>query len=67
MSNDQNFFLFEGPKWLQNWASEARILHTSKSSSNEHITQDQCEIQLKLFDNIVDNQKFHLFGAQNDQ
>ena len=32
--NDPNFYLFWDPKWPQNWASEAHILHTAKSSHN---------------------------------
>ena len=32
MTWDQNFHLFWDPKWSQNWASEAQIQHTSKSS-----------------------------------
>ena len=37
--NDQNFDLFGDPKWPPKWASEAHILHTSKSSYNKHVKQ----------------------------
>ena len=34
MTKDWNLDLFWDPKWPKNWASEAHILHTSKSSYN---------------------------------
>ena len=42
MTKDWNFDLFGGPKWPKNWASEAHILHTSKSTYNEHVKQYWC-------------------------
>ena len=38
----ENDFL-GGPKWPTNWASEAHILHTSKSTWNEYVKQYCCE------------------------
>ena len=42
--NDQRpeFLLIWGPKWPKNWTSEAHILHTSKSTCNEHVKQYWC-------------------------
>ena len=39
MTEDRNFDLFGDP----NWASVAHILHTSKSTWNEHVKQYCCE------------------------
>ena len=44
MTTDRNFYLFWGPKWHKNWTSEAHILHTYKSTCNEHVKQYWCEI-----------------------
>ena len=38
-----------GPKWPVNWASEANIQHTTKSSSNWHVHQDWCETNEIVF------------------
>ena len=35
--------LFWGHKWPRNWASEAYISHTSKSTCNEHVKQYWCK------------------------
>ena len=39
MTKELNFDLFEGPKWSQDWAAEAHIPHTAKSTCNEHVKQ----------------------------
>ena len=39
ITKDRNYDLFWGPKWPKNWSSEAHILHTSKSTCNEHVKQ----------------------------
>ena len=45
LENDQRpeFLLIWGPKRPKIWASEAHILHTSKSTWNEHVRQYCCE------------------------
>ena len=43
MTKDLNCDVFWGPKWPRNWASEADIQQTSKSSSNWHVNQDRCK------------------------
>ena len=42
MAKHESFDLLLGPKWPRNWASESHIVHTSESSSKEHIKQDWC-------------------------
>ena len=32
-----------GPKWPKSWPSEAHILHTTKSTCNEHVKQYWCQ------------------------
>ena len=39
MTEDLNYDLFGGPNWPENWASEADIQHTTKSSSNSPVSQ----------------------------
>ena len=65
--NDQRpeFWLIWGPKWPQNWASEAHILHTSKSTWNEHVKQYCCETGKKLLRKWPNTRNFSYFGAQN--
>ena len=46
MTKDRNFYLFEGPKWPKNGASEA---HTFKSTCNEHVKQYCCETSENFF------------------
>ena len=43
MTEDLNYDKFWGPKWPENWASEANIQHTSKSNANWHVNQDWYE------------------------
>ena len=45
LENDQRpeFLLIWGSKVAQKWAPEAHILHTSKSTCNEHVKQYWCE------------------------
>ena len=62
---DRNFDLFGGPKWPQNWASEAHILHTSKSTWNEHVKQYCCETSENFFEKLPNTTNFSYFGAQN--
>ena len=49
MTEDLNYYVFRGPKWLGNWASEADIQHPSKSSLNWHVNQDWCETSGNVF------------------
>ena len=46
MTKDRNFYLFWGPKSPQNWASDAHIVHTSKSTCNEYMRQHWCDFWL---------------------
>ena len=48
--NDQRlqYWLIWGANWSQNWASEAHILHTFKSSYNQHVKQYWCEISRNI-------------------
>ena len=39
MNKYHYFYSFLDPKWSKNWASEVQILHTSKSTCNEHVKQ----------------------------
>ena len=50
--NDQRpeFYLFWGPKWPKNWVSGAHIIHTSKSTCNEHVEQYWSETSENLWE-----------------
>ena len=61
---DRNFYLFGGPKWPQNWASEAHILHTSKSTWNEHVKQYCCETSENFLRNYQTPQIFLTLGPK---
>ena len=61
---DRNFHLFGGPKWPQNWASEAHILHTSKSTWNEHVKQYCCETSENFLRNYQTPQIFLTSGPK---
>ena len=61
---DRNFDLFGGPKWPQNWASEAHILHTSKSTWNEHVKQYCCETSENFLRNYQTPQIFLTLGPK---
>ena len=64
MTKDRNFDLFGGPKWPRNWASEVHILHTYKSTWNEHVKQYCCETS-ENFLRKWPNTDLSYFGAQN--
>ena len=49
----------------QNWASEALIQHTSKSSSNEHVKQDQYKSSRNSFPKQSNIWISTYWGAQN--
>ena len=65
MTKDQNFDLFVGPNWPKNWASEAHILHTSKSSCNEHMKQYWCETNGKFLRKWPKTAILTYLGAQS--
>ena len=60
MTKNLNHFLFWGPKWPANWASEANIQHTSKSSSNWHLYQDWCETRGNILSKWPKNRNCYL-------
>ena len=61
----RNFYLFWDPKWPENWTSEAHILHTSKSTCNEHVKQYWCEINDTFCENDRSPDFFNYFGVEN--
>ena len=63
MTEDLNYDLFWGPKWPGNWASEANIQHTSKSSSNWHEHQDWWATNGKFVKKWPKTGIFYLFGC----
>ena len=44
--------IFWGPRWPGNWASEAIIQHTSKSSSNWYVNYGWCETSGNCWENV---------------
>ena len=66
MTEDLNYDLFRGPKWLGNWASGADIQYISKISSNWHVNQDWCETSGHfLFRKLPKTGILTYFGAQS--
>ena len=67
LENDQRpeFWLIWGPKRPKIWASEAHILHTSKSTWNEHVRQYCCETSENVLRKWPNTRNFSYFGAQN--
>ena len=65
--NDQRpeFLLIWEPKGPKNWASEAHILHTSKSTCNAHVKQYWCETSENFLRKWPNTRIFTYFGAQN--
>ena len=64
MTEDLNYYVFRGPKWLGNWSSEADIQHPSKSSPNWHVNQDWCETSgIFFFWRWPNGRNFYLFGG----
>ena len=57
--------IYLGPKWAGNWASEADIHHTSKSSSNWHANQDWCKTAGKRLRKWPNTCIFTYFRAQS--
>ena len=55
-----------GPKVAQKWASDAHILHSSKSTCSEHMKQYWCETSEKVLIKWPKTRIFIYFGAQND-
>ena len=64
MTEDLNDDLFRGPKWPGNWASEANIQHTFKSTSNWHVKQDSWETSGICLIKWPKTRVFTYFGAQ---
>ena len=60
-----NYDLFWGQKWPGNWASEANIQHTSKSSSNWLVRQDWCETSGKCMRKWPKIRIFTYFWAES--
>ena len=58
--NYEKFWPIWGP---DSQGPEAHILHTSKNSNNEHAKQDWYKSTGNVFDNIVENRDFDLFGG----
>ena len=65
MTKDLNHVLFWGPKWPGNWASEADVRHTTKSSSNWHVNQDWCQTSGKCLRKWKNTGIFTYFGARS--
>ena len=65
ITKDRNFDLFGGPKWPKNWASEAHIIHISKSTWNEYVKQYCCETSENILRKWPNTRKFSYFGAQS--
>ena len=57
-----DFLLIWGPK---NWASEAHILHTYKSTWNGHVKQYCCETSENFLRKWPNTRNLSYFGAQN--
>ena len=51
MTEEVNYDLFRWPKWPRNWASEADMQHTSKSSSKCHVNPDWSKARGKILRN----------------
>ena len=66
MTEDRNFYLFRGPKSPKNWASDVHILHTSKSTCNEHAKQYWCKNSENVLRKWPKTRMSTYFGAQND-
>ena len=65
--NDQrpDFLLILVPKVTQKWASEAHILHTFKSTCNEHVKQWCCETSENFLRKWPNTRNWTNFGDQN--
>ena len=66
--NDQRpefWLIWGGAKWPKNRASEAYILHTSKSTWNEHVKQYCCETSENFLRKWPNTRNFSYFGTQN--
>ena len=63
MTKDRNFDLFGGPKWPKYWASEAHILHTYKSTWNEHVKQYCCETSENVLRKWPNTRNLSYFGG----
>ena len=61
---DSNFDLFWGPKWPQNWASEAQTPHAAESTCNEHVKQYWCETNENLWESDKDQNFDLLWGPK---
>ena len=64
MTKDLNFDLLWGPKWFQNWASEAHIPHTAESTC-EHVKQYWCETSENFLRKWPKSRILTYFGIQN--
>ena len=65
MTKDQNFDLFWGPKWPKSWPSGAHILHTTKSTGNEHVKQYWCQSSENFLRKWTKTGIFTYFEAEN--
>ena len=65
MTEDLNYDPFWGSNWPRNWASEADIQHTSKSSNNWQVNQDWCETSGKFLRKWPKTGIFTYFGTQS--
>ena len=66
ITKDRNYDLFWDPKWPKNWASEAHILHISKSTSNEHVKQYWYETSENFQRKWPKTEILTYFGAPKD-